>query len=33
VAKIFTPGAAMDDIVEWVRSHVGSPAGSRPTGG
>jgi methylmalonyl-CoA mutase C-terminal domain/subunit len=26
VAKIFTPGAAMDDIVEWVRSHVGSPA-------
>jgi methylmalonyl-CoA mutase C-terminal domain/subunit len=28
VAKIFTPGAAMDDIVEWVRSHVGSPAGA-----
>jgi methylmalonyl-CoA mutase C-terminal domain/subunit len=22
VAKIFTPGAAMDDIVEWVREHV-----------
>jgi methylmalonyl-CoA mutase C-terminal domain/subunit len=33
VAKIFTPGAPMDDIVEWVRSHVGSPAGSSPTGG
>jgi methylmalonyl-CoA mutase C-terminal domain/subunit len=28
VAKIFTPGAAMDEIVEWVRSHVGSPAGA-----
>ena len=28
VAKIFTPGAPMDEIVEWVRSHVGSPAGA-----
>jgi methylmalonyl-CoA mutase C-terminal domain/subunit len=28
VAKIFTPGAPLDDIVEWVRSHVGSPAGA-----
>lgn len=24
VAKIFTPGATMDDIVQWVRSNVGS---------
>jgi methylmalonyl-CoA mutase C-terminal domain/subunit len=23
VAKIFTPGAGMDEIVEWVRTHVG----------
>ena len=22
VAKVFTPGATMDDIVEWVRTHV-----------
>jgi methylmalonyl-CoA mutase C-terminal domain/subunit len=22
VAKIFTPGATMDEIVDWVRSHV-----------
>jgi methylmalonyl-CoA mutase C-terminal domain/subunit len=22
VAKIFTPGATMDDIVEWVRTNV-----------
>ena len=28
VAKVFTPGAPMDEIVEWVRSHVGSPAGA-----
>ncbi|WP_375492662.1 cobalamin B12-binding domain-containing protein [uncultured Jatrophihabitans sp.] len=27
VAKIFTPGATMDDIVAWVRGHVGAPAG------
>jgi methylmalonyl-CoA mutase, C-terminal domain len=25
VAKIFTPGAPLDEIVEWVRSHVGRP--------
>ena len=33
VAKIFTPGAAMDDIVEWVRSHVGSPESAANSGG
>jgi methylmalonyl-CoA mutase C-terminal domain/subunit len=26
VAKIFTPGATMEDIVEWVRTNVGAPA-------
>ena len=26
VAKIFTPGATMDDIVAWVREHVGAAA-------
>jgi methylmalonyl-CoA mutase C-terminal domain/subunit len=26
VAKVFTPGATMDDIVTWVRAHVGSNA-------
>ena len=26
VAKIFTPGASMEDIVEWVRANVGAPA-------
>jgi methylmalonyl-CoA mutase C-terminal domain/subunit len=26
VAKIFTPGAAMDDIVDWVRANVGATA-------
>ena len=26
VAKIFTPGATTTDIIEWVRSHVGSPS-------
>jgi methylmalonyl-CoA mutase, C-terminal domain len=26
VAKIFTPGASMEDIVEWVRAHVGAPS-------
>ena len=28
VAKIFTPGAPLEEIVAWVRSHVGSPAGA-----
>jgi methylmalonyl-CoA mutase C-terminal domain/subunit len=26
VAKIFTPGATTTEIIEWVRSHVGSPS-------
>jgi methylmalonyl-CoA mutase C-terminal domain/subunit len=26
VAKVFTPGASMDDIVQWVRATVGAPA-------
>jgi methylmalonyl-CoA mutase C-terminal domain/subunit len=26
VAKVFTPGASMDEIVRWVRSTVGTPA-------
>jgi methylmalonyl-CoA mutase C-terminal domain/subunit len=26
VAKIFTPGATMDDIVDWVRANVTSDA-------
>ena len=26
VAKVFTPGASMDDIVQWVRSTLGAPA-------
>ena len=26
VARIFTPGATMQDIVEWVRTNVGAPA-------
>jgi methylmalonyl-CoA mutase C-terminal domain/subunit len=26
VAKIFTPGATMDDIVNWVRANVGATA-------
>jgi methylmalonyl-CoA mutase C-terminal domain/subunit len=25
VAKIFTPGATTTEIIEWVRTHVGSP--------
>ncbi len=25
VAKIFTPGAPLDEIVQWVREHVGDP--------
>jgi methylmalonyl-CoA mutase C-terminal domain/subunit len=31
VAKIFTPGATMDEIVEWVQTNVGAAdSGSRP---
>jgi methylmalonyl-CoA mutase C-terminal domain/subunit len=26
VAKVFTPGATMDEIVTWVRQHVGAAA-------
>jgi methylmalonyl-CoA mutase C-terminal domain/subunit len=26
VAKVFTPGATMEEIVDWVRSNVGAPA-------
>ncbi|HVQ86926.1 MAG TPA: cobalamin B12-binding domain-containing protein [Actinomycetes bacterium] len=26
VAKVFTPGASTHDIVDWVRSHVATPA-------
>jgi methylmalonyl-CoA mutase C-terminal domain/subunit len=28
VSKIFTPGATTTDIVDWVREHVGAPAGA-----
>ena len=28
VAKVFTPGATTTDIVDWVREHVGQPAGA-----
>jgi methylmalonyl-CoA mutase, C-terminal domain len=28
VAKIFTPGATMDEIVQWVRSNVGAATAS-----
>jgi methylmalonyl-CoA mutase C-terminal domain/subunit len=28
VAKIFTPGATTTEIVDWVREHVGTPAGA-----
>ncbi len=28
VARIFTPGATTIDIVDWVREHVGTPAGA-----
>ena len=28
VAKVFTPGATTTDIVDWVREHVGAPAGA-----
>jgi methylmalonyl-CoA mutase C-terminal domain/subunit len=27
VARVFTPGANTEDIVAWVREHVGAPAG------
>jgi methylmalonyl-CoA mutase C-terminal domain/subunit len=27
VAKVFTPGATTSEIVDWVRAHVGAPAG------
>ena len=27
VARVFTPGASPSEIVEWVRTHVGAPAG------
>ena len=28
VARIFTPGASTTEIVDWVREHVGAPAGA-----
>jgi methylmalonyl-CoA mutase C-terminal domain/subunit len=28
VARIFTPGATTTEIVDWVRQHVGAPAGA-----
>jgi methylmalonyl-CoA mutase, C-terminal domain len=28
VAKIFTPGATIEQIVSWVRQNVGAPAAS-----
>jgi methylmalonyl-CoA mutase, C-terminal domain len=28
VAKVFTPGATTQEIVEWVRGHVAQPAGA-----
>ncbi|RBY93190.1 cobalamin B12-binding domain-containing protein [Blastococcus sp. TF02A-30] len=28
VTRIFTPGATTTDIVDWVRTHVGTPAGT-----
>ena len=28
VAEVFTPGATTTDIVDWVREHVGAPAGT-----
>jgi methylmalonyl-CoA mutase C-terminal domain/subunit len=28
VARIFTPGARTTEIVDWVREHVGAPAGT-----
>ncbi|MGY1857059.1 cobalamin B12-binding domain-containing protein [Modestobacter sp. SYSU DS0290] len=28
VARVFTPGATTEEIVSWVREHVGTPAGA-----
>ncbi|GGM58877.1 methylmalonyl-CoA mutase [Longimycelium tulufanense] len=28
VAKVFTPGAPTQEIVDWVRTHVGQPTGA-----
>jgi methylmalonyl-CoA mutase, C-terminal domain len=28
VARVFTPGATTTEIVDWVRAHVGTPAGA-----
>jgi methylmalonyl-CoA mutase C-terminal domain/subunit len=28
VARVFTPGATTTEIVDWVREHVGTPAGA-----
>jgi isobutyryl-CoA mutase small subunit len=28
VAKIFTPGATTTEIIDWVRAHLGAPAGA-----
>ena len=28
VARVFTPGATTTEIVDWVRDHVGTPAGA-----
>ena len=28
VARVFTPGATTTEIVDWVREHVGTPAGT-----
>jgi methylmalonyl-CoA mutase C-terminal domain/subunit len=28
VARIFTPGASTTEIVDWVREHIGTPAGA-----
>jgi methylmalonyl-CoA mutase C-terminal domain/subunit len=33
VAKIFTPGATMDDVVAWVRANVGGAVGGGPVTG
>lgn len=33
VAKVFTPGATMDEIVEWVRHNVGSADAQASVGG
>ena len=31
VAKVFTPGATTQSIVDWVREHVGHPGRLNPT--